>query len=103
VRILLHPYLHPLAAHASRPRRHGPRRHPRRGRVKRRATIAVAIIGVVLFVYFRPLTLAHAAAHILVWRAGMHAHTAEVNGPRTRYFEGGAGPPLLLIHGLGSS
>jgi len=71
--------------------------------VKRRATIAVAIIGVVLFVYFRPLTLAHAAAHILLWRAGVHAHTVEVNGHRIRYFEGGQGPPLLLIHGLGSS
>ena len=71
--------------------------------MKRRATIAVAILGVVLFVYFRPLTLAHAAAHILLLRAGMHAHTVEVNGHRIRYFEGGDGPPLLLIHGLGSS
>ncbi|HKS24734.1 MAG TPA: alpha/beta fold hydrolase [Thermoanaerobaculia bacterium] len=71
--------------------------------MKRRATIAVVILGVVLFVYFRPMTLAHAAAHVLLLRAGMHAHYVDVGGHRIRYFEGGNGPPLLLIHGLGSS
>jgi len=71
--------------------------------VRVRATIAVAIVGIVLFVYARPLTLAHAAAHILLLRAGMHAHYVDVSGHRLRYFAGGDGPPLLLIHGLGSS
>ena len=71
--------------------------------MKVRATLAVGIIGVVLFAYFRPLTITHAAAHILLLRAGMHAHYVEVGGHRLRYFEGGDGPPLLLIHGLGSS
>ena len=70
---------------------------------KVRATIAVAVVGIVLFVYTRPLTLAHAAAHILLLRAGMHAHYVDVSGHRIRYFLGGDGPPLLLIHGLGSS
>ena len=68
-----------------------------------KATIAVAIVGIVLFVYARPLTLAHAVAHILLLRAGMHAHYVEVNGHHIRYFKGGNGPPLLLVHGLGSS
>jgi len=71
--------------------------------MKRRATIAVAILAVVLFVYFRPLTLAHAAAHILLLRAGMHSHYVDVGGHRLRYFVGGEGPPLILLHGLGSS
>jgi pimeloyl-ACP methyl ester carboxylesterase len=71
--------------------------------VKVRATIAVVIVGVVLFVYARPLTLAHAAAHILLLRAGMHAHYVDVGGHRIRYFVGGDGPPLVLIHGIGSS
>jgi len=70
---------------------------------KVRATIAVAVVGIALFVYARPLTLAHAAAHILLLRAGMHAHYVDVGGHRIRYFAGGDGPPLLLIHGLGSS
>lgn len=71
--------------------------------MKARATIAVVIVAVVLFVYFRPLTLVHAAAHVLLLRAGMHAHTVDVGGHRLRYFEGGDGPPLLLVHGIGSS
>ena len=68
-----------------------------------RATIAVAVVGIVLFAYARPLTITHAAAHILLLRAGMHAHYADVQGHRIRYFVGGDGPPLLLLHGLGSS
>jgi pimeloyl-ACP methyl ester carboxylesterase len=71
--------------------------------VRVRATIAVAAVGIALFVYARPLTLAHAAAHTLLLRAGMHAHYVDVGGHRLRYFLGGDGPPLLLIHGLGSS
>jgi pimeloyl-ACP methyl ester carboxylesterase len=71
--------------------------------MKRRATIAAVILGVVLFAYFRPLTFAHGAAHILLLRAGMHAKYVDVGGHRLRYFEGGNGPPLLLVHGLGSS
>jgi pimeloyl-ACP methyl ester carboxylesterase len=71
--------------------------------VKTRATIAVAIVGVVLFVYARPLTLVHAFGHVLLLRAGMHAHYVDVGGHRLRYFVGGDGPPLVLIHGLGSS
>ncbi|HEV2720275.1 MAG TPA: alpha/beta fold hydrolase, partial [Thermoanaerobaculia bacterium] len=34
---------------------------------------------------------------------GMHAHAVDVGGHRLRYFEGGDGPPLLLVHGIGSS
>jgi pimeloyl-ACP methyl ester carboxylesterase len=71
--------------------------------VKRRAAIAVVVLGAAIFVYLRPLTIAHAAAHVLLLRAGMHAHYVDVGGHRLRYFVGGDGPPLLLIHGLGSS
>lgn len=71
--------------------------------MKRRATIAVVILGVALFAYLRPLTIAHASAHVLLLRAGMHAHYVDVGGHRLRYFLGGDGPPLLLIHGIGSS
>ncbi len=71
--------------------------------MKTRATIAVVIVAVVLFVYFHPFTLVHAAAHVLLLRAGMHAHYVDVAGHRLRYFEGGDGPPLLLVHGIGST
>ena len=71
--------------------------------MKVRATIAVGAVALALFAYARPLSFAHAAAHVLLLRAGMHAHYVEVGGHRIRYFAGGDGPPLILIHGLGSS
>ena len=30
-------------------------------------------------------------------------HVAEIGGVRTRYWVGGEGPPLLLVHGLGGA
>lgn len=68
-----------------------------------RATIAVAAVGIALFAYLRPLTITHAVAHVLLLRAGMHAKSVDVANHRLRYFEGGDGPPLVLVHGLGSS
>jgi pimeloyl-ACP methyl ester carboxylesterase len=35
--------------------------------------------------------------------AGLEERTAEVKGVRMRYFVGGSGPPLLLVHGLGGA
>jgi pimeloyl-ACP methyl ester carboxylesterase len=35
--------------------------------------------------------------------AGLEARTATVRGVRIRYFVGGDGPPLLLVHGLGGA
>jgi pimeloyl-ACP methyl ester carboxylesterase len=35
--------------------------------------------------------------------AGLEERTAEIKGVRMRYFIGGTGPPLVLVHGLGGS
>jgi pimeloyl-ACP methyl ester carboxylesterase len=35
--------------------------------------------------------------------AGLEERTAEVKGVRMRYFLGGGGPPLVLVHGLGGA
>jgi pimeloyl-ACP methyl ester carboxylesterase len=75
----------------------------RRPRLSTQHSALVAVVAIVLFAYFRPLTIAHAFAHFLLLRAGMHAHYVDVGGHRIRYFAGGDGPPLILIHGLGSS
>jgi pimeloyl-ACP methyl ester carboxylesterase len=40
------------------------------------------------------------ATHLL---AGLVERTRDVRGVRLRYFEGGAGPPLLLLHGFGGA
>jgi|SRR6185436_2929868 len=74
-----------------------------RRRLSTQHAALVAVVAIVLFAYFRPLSFAHAFAHLLLLRAGMHAHYVDVGGHRLRYFMGGDGPPLLLIHGLGSS
>jgi pimeloyl-ACP methyl ester carboxylesterase len=34
---------------------------------------------------------------------GFRPHVAEIRGVRTEYWVGGAGPPLLLVHGLGGA
>lgn len=34
---------------------------------------------------------------------GFESHVAEIGGIRTRYWVGGTGPPLLLVHGLGGA
>ena len=34
---------------------------------------------------------------------GLEERTAEVRAVRMRYFVGGAGPPLVLVHGLGGA
>jgi pimeloyl-ACP methyl ester carboxylesterase len=35
--------------------------------------------------------------------AGLEGRSAQIKGVRMRYFVGGAGPPLVLVHGLGGS
>jgi len=34
---------------------------------------------------------------------GFESHIAEIRGVRTRYFVGGEGPPLVIVHGLGGA
>lgn len=34
---------------------------------------------------------------------GFEAHFADIRGVRTRYFVGGEGPPLVVVHGLGGA
>jgi len=64
---------------------------------------AAALIAIVGFVYFRPLTIAHWLGHLALFRAGMHAQTFQVGPYRARCFVGGDGPPLVLVHGIASS
>ena len=35
--------------------------------------------------------------------AGLEERFAEIKGVRMRYFVGGEGPPLILVHGLGGA
>lgn len=77
-----------------------------RVRVTRRWIVAVlglsgaALVG---FAYARPLTVleAYGAAHLRL--EGVRSAQVQAGPYRLRYLEAGSGPPLLLVHGLGSS
>ena len=42
------------------------------------------------------------AGHFALWCGGIHDHYAQVGSYRVHYYEGGEGPPLLFVHGLGA-
>ena len=77
-----------------------------RSRVTRRWIVAVlglsgaALVG---FSYARPLTVleAYGAAHLRL--EGVRSAQVQAGPYRLRYLEAGSGPPLVLVHGLGSS
>ena len=57
-----------------------------------------AIEGVL---YWRkPEVFLHAEYARLAWMAGVKAHDLEAAGHRWRYYDGGAGEPVVLVHGF---
>jgi pimeloyl-ACP methyl ester carboxylesterase len=76
-----------------------------RARVRRWKTFGLVFLFVVAFAAFawlRPLTMARAAERVALWRGGIHSHFVQVGGYRVHYYEGGEGPPLVFVHGLGA-
>ncbi len=66
-----------------------------------------AVMLVVVSLVLRPLSYVDALIRVSLWRAGVRSEYVVVNGLRIHYFEapakgGGAGTPLLLVHGLGA-
>ncbi len=61
--------------------------------------LVVAFAG---FAWLRPLTLVRAAGRLALWCGGIHGRYAQVGPYRVRYYEGGDGPPLVFVHGLGA-
>lgn len=64
--------------------------------------LACFLIGIVLFAWLRPLELALAVLQVKLGFDGVSSRYVTVNGYSIHYFEGGSGPPVVLIHGLGS-
>ena len=61
----------------------------------------LALLGAAV-VWARPLMVIDAVTHARLLFAGFHGEDTTVDGHRIHYLEGGAGKPILLIHGLGS-
>jgi len=75
----------------------------RRSALRRALLVLVCFaIGVVLLVCLRPLEVALAALQVKLRLDGISSRYADVDGYQIHYFEGGSGPPIVLIHGLGS-
>lgn len=60
------------------------------------------LAGLILLVCLRPLEVLLAAVQLKLRLDGISSRYTTIDGYRIHYFEGGSGPPILLIHGLGS-
>jgi pimeloyl-ACP methyl ester carboxylesterase len=72
--------------------------------VLKRALLVVIcfLVGFGLFVWFRPLELLLAVTQIKLRLDGISSDYVTVDGYRIHYYAGGSGPPIVLVHGLGS-
>jgi pimeloyl-ACP methyl ester carboxylesterase len=71
----------------------------------RRPLLALAAIlaGAGAFVYARPVTVLERSGELVLRLRGVRSSEIQAGGFRLRCFEAGSGPPLVLIHGLGSN
>jgi pimeloyl-ACP methyl ester carboxylesterase len=61
------------------------------------------VAGLVGFVYERPVTVFEALTALRMRSQGIRSMRVQAGPYRLRYLQGGSGPPLVLVHGLGSS
>jgi pimeloyl-ACP methyl ester carboxylesterase len=77
--------------------------HARVSRWKKLGLIVLLLaIAFAAFAWLQPLALVRAGGHFALWRGGIHSHFTQVGGYRIHYYEGGEGPPLVFVHGLGA-
>lgn len=75
----------------------------RSGRWKKFGLIALLLFLAFGVVVWRcPLALIRTAGRVTLWTHGIHGHYTQVGGYRVHYYEGGDGPPLVFVHGLGA-
>ena len=68
--------------------------------------LAIFVFGVVIeaFAYWRkPEWFLEAEYHRLAWMAGVEERTLDAAGHRWSYYDGGNGPPVVLVHGFSGS
>ncbi len=62
--------------------------------------LVLAALGSTI-VWMRPLTVLSQITRVRLGLKGFHGEEVVLNGHRIHYFEGGSGPTVLLVHGLG--
>ncbi len=64
--------------------------------------VLILVLAGVVYALLWPLSLLRDAGRLALWRGGIHSHYAQVGPYRVHYYEGGEGPPLVFVHGLGA-
>ena len=76
---------------------------PRAGRWKKLGLVVLLLVlAFVVYAALRPLTVLRTVGHLTLLSGGIHSHYTQVGGYRVHYYEGGQGPPLVFVHGLGA-
>lgn len=71
---------------------------------RRRTTVALALVAALLaLVYAEPVSVLETGGELLLRLRGVGSAHVQAGPHRLRYLESGAGEPLVLVHGLGSS
>ncbi len=63
----------------------------------------VAALGLAGYAYARPLSVLEALGELTLRLSGVRSRDVQAGPYRLRVLEAGSGPPLVLVHGLGSS
>ena len=76
---------------------------PRSSRWKKIGLVSLLLLmAFVLYAMLRPLSVLRAVGRFTLLSAGIHSHYAHLGEYRVHYYEGGEGPPLVYVHGLGA-
>lgn len=67
------------------------------------AVLALVVVALVGFTYVQPVTVLETLGEARLRLEGVRSAQVQAGPHRLRYLEAGSGPPLLLVHGLGSS
>jgi pimeloyl-ACP methyl ester carboxylesterase len=67
------------------------------------ALVGVVVLGLAGFAYRRPVAVAEAYGAVRLRLQGVTSAHVQAGPYRLHYLEAGSGPPLLLVHGLGSN
>ncbi|HVO79000.1 MAG TPA: alpha/beta hydrolase [Candidatus Bathyarchaeia archaeon] len=76
---------------------------PGAGRWKKFGLAALLLLAaLVVYASLWPLSVLRGVGRVTLLSAGIHGHYTQIGPYRVHYYEGGEGPPLVFVHGLGA-
>ena len=63
--------------------------------------LTIALLATLTYFHFNPELVLEAAMTFERGRAGLTAHSVQIDGHRVAYWEGGQGPSFVFVHGFG--